>query len=178
MKLQHLILILNLSLFLIFISSGCNSNSGTELQHQGVDSLSAPYKKLFNDYTAIKSKRPDTVYIFNPVDSIRWIDSVRYVVKDSVVPVSHDTTIIHLKDSLVYNFRDSVIVCYDERSFPAETLERYLNLFFRTENVKDTTGLHFNFEIYDGKKLSYQRDTLYQVPDSILGWRIDWWHEK
>ncbi len=178
MKLQHLILILNFSLFLIFISSRCNSNSGTELQHQSADSLSASYKKLFNDYTAIKDKRPDTVYIYNPVDSIRWVDSIRYVRKDSVVLIPHDTTIIHLKDSLVYKFRDSVIICYEERNFPVETLERYLNLFFRTENVKDTAGLHFNFEIYDGQKLSYQRDTLYNVPDSSIGWRIDWWHEK
>ena len=66
--------------------------------------------------------------------------------------VPHDTTIIQCKDSIIYNFRDSVIVHYDERTFPVETIERYLNLFFRTENVEDTARLHFNFEVFDGPK--------------------------
>ena len=150
MKLHSHILILYFSLSIIFISSVYNSNSGTELRHQSADSLSAAHKKLFNAYTAIKNKRSDTVYVFNPADSIRWIDSVRYIVKDSVVLVPHDTTVIQFKDSIIYNFRDSVLVRYDERTFPVETIERYLNLFFRTENVEDTAGLHFNIEIFDG----------------------------
>ena len=46
--------------------------------------------------------------------------------------------IVHLKDSLVYNYidttiysyKDSIIVSYDERTFPEEIIEKYLNLFF------------------------------------------------
>ena len=116
-----------------------------------LDSLPDFYYPSFHDYTAIKNKTPDTVFVFNPVDSINWIDSIRYIVKDSV------------------------ILSYDERTFPADSIVKYLNLFFRTDNVSDTAGLHFNFEIFDGKELTYQRDTLYEVPDSCIGWRIDWW---
>ncbi len=119
-----------------------------------LDSLSDSYDSLLPNYTAVKNKPPDTVFVFNPVDSINWIDSIRYVV------------------------RDSVIISYEERTFPADSIIRYLNLFFRTDNVKDTAGLHFNFEVFDGNKLTYQRDTLYNVPDSNAGWRIEWWKEE
>ncbi len=113
-------------------------------------------------------------------------DSIRYILKDSIVLITHDTLIVHFKDSLiynfidttVYNFRDSVIITYDERTFPTETIEKYLNLFFKTDNLNDTTGLHFNFEVFDGPRLSYLKDSLYQVPDSVIGWRIDWYYEK
>ena len=118
------------------------------------DSLSGSYNSMINEYRAIKNKMRDTVFVFNPADSVRWIDSIRYVL------------------------RDSVIVSYDERTFPADSLTRYLNLFFRTDDVGDTAGLHFNFEVYDGSKLSYSRDSLYQVPDSIIGWQIEWWKNK
>ena len=155
-----------------FSGIGCNGiyevffgdNSETEIENDGIkveneslkvslDSLSESYELLFRDFTAIKNKRRDTVFVFNPVDSINWIDSVRYV------------------------FRDSVVVSYDDRTFPEDSIIKYLNLFFRTDEVSDTAGLHFNFEVFDGAKLSYLRDSLYQVPDSITGWRIDWWRE-
>ncbi len=121
-----------------------------------------------------------------PIDSINWIDSTRYILKDSIVLIPHDTLIIHLKDSLVYNFkdttlynyRDSVIVTYDDRTFPTETIEKYLNLFFKTDNLTDIIGLHFNFTTFDGPRLTYLKDSLYKVPDSIIGWRIDWYYEK
>ncbi len=133
----------------------------------------------------LKITKPDTVFVSIPIDSINWIDSTRYILKDSIVLIPHDTLIIHLKDSLVYhykdttlnNYRDSVIISYDERTFPTETIEKYLNLFFKTDNLSDTTGLHFNFEVFDGPKLSYKKDSLYQVPDSIIGWRLEWWKE-
>ena len=159
-----------------------------------LDSLSDSYHSMFQEYNAIKYKQSDTVFVFSPVDSIRWIDSVRYVFRDSVLFISQDTLIIHLRDSLVYNFkdstvfnyrdsilynyRDSVVVSYDARTFPEDSIVRYLNLFFRTDDVGDTAGLHFNFSTYDGKKLSYVKDSLYEVPDSILGWRIDWYLEQ
>ena len=158
-----------------------------------LDSLSDSYSSLYQDYSAIKNRKSDTVFVFSPVDSINWIDSLRYVFRDSVLFIPHDTLIIHFKDSLVYNFRDStvfsyrdsvlynyrdsVVVCYDDRTFPEDSIVRYLNLFFRTDDLGDTAGLHFNFEVFDGSKLSYLRDSLYQVPDSITAWRIDWWKE-
>ena len=173
------------SLFLILFESGCITNSNAELRNQKIDSLSVSYNKLYKDYTAIKNKKPDTVFVFNPVDSIKWVDSVRLVIKDSINLIPHDTLIVRLKDSLVYNYvdtiiynyKDSVIVSYDERTFPEETIEKYLNLFFKTENVNDTAGLHFNFSVYDGKELSYARDSLYGVPDSVNGWRVDWYYK-
>ena len=138
-----------------------------------MDSLSESYELLFKDYTAIKNKKSDTVFVFSPVDSIRWIDSVRYVFRDSVLFIPHDTLIIHLRDSLVYNFkdstvfsyrdsilynyRDSVVVCYDDRTFPEDSIVRYLNLFFRTDDVSDTAGLHFNFEVFDGKEIELSK---------------------
>ena len=125
-----------------FLGAGCNGIS---------DIFQSDHSTLFLDYTAIKNKTPDTVFVFSPVDSIRWIDSIRYVIKDSVV------------------------ISYDERTFPEDTIDRYLNLFFRTDNVNDTAGLHFNFLVFDGNKLTYQRDTLYNVPDSVVGWRMEWW---
>ena len=183
---QYLFLMLTFVLFINLVDCACISNSNEEPQIQKIDSLSASYKKLNNDYTAIKNKKPDTVFVFNPVDSIRWIDSVRLVVKDSINLIPHDTLIVRLKDSLVYNYidtiiynyKDSVIVSYDERTFPEETIEKYLNLFFKTENVNDTAGLHFNFSTYDGKELSYVRDSVYEVPDSITGWRMDWYKKE
>ena len=88
-----------------------------------------------------------------------------------------DSTVFSYRDSILFNYRDSVVVSYDERTFPEDSIFRYLNLFFRTDEVSDTAGLHFNFEVFDGAKLSYLRDSLYQVPDSITGWRIDWWKD-
>ena len=158
-----------------------------------LDSLSDSFNSMFKDYNAIKNKRSDTVFVFSPVDSIRWIDSVRYIFRDSVIFIPHDTLIIHLKDSLVYNFkdstvfsyrdsilynyRDSVVVSYDDRTFPEDSIVSYLNLFFRTDDVSDTAGLRFNFLVFDGKKLSYRRDSLYSVPDSVVGWRMEWWKD-
>ena len=126
-----------------------------------LDSLSDSFNSMFKDYNAIKNKKSDTVFVFSPVDSIRWIDSIRYIFRDSVIFIPHDTLIIHLRDSLVYNFkdstvfsyrdsilynyRDSVVVSYDDRTFPEDSIVRYLNLFFRTDDVSDTAGLHFNF---------------------------------
>ena len=158
---QYLFLMFTSVLFINLVDCACISNSNEEPQIQKIDSLSVSYNKLYNDYSAIKNKKPDTVFVFNPVDSIKWIDSVRLVVKDSINLIPHDTLIVHLKDSLVYNYidtiiyncKDSVIVSYDERTFPEETIEKYLNLFFKTENVNDTAGLHFNFSAYDGKRI-------------------------
>ena len=156
-----------------------------------LDSLSDSYHLMFQKYNAIKNKRSDTVFIFSPVDSIRWIDSLRYVFRDSVLFIPHDTLIVHLRDSLAYNFkdstvfnyrdsilynyRDSVVFSYDERTFPEDSIVRYLNLFFRTDDVRDTARLNFNFEVFDGKEMSYQKDSLYQVPDSVTGWRVEWY---
>ena len=151
---KYFYLILTHVLFLNLVDCARIINSNEEPQIQKIDLVSAVDKKLNNGYTAIKNKKTDTVFVFNPVDSIRWIDSVRLV------------------------YKDSVLVSYDERSFPEETIERYLNLFFRTDDVNDTLGLHFNFEVYDGARLSYKRDTLYNVPDSIIGWRMEWWREE
>ncbi len=108
-----------------------------------LDSLSHFYDSLFPNYTAVKNKTPDTVFVFNPVDSINWIDSIRYVVKDSV------------------------IVSYEERTFPVDSIIRYLNLFFKTDDVSDTAWLHFNFEIFNGKELTYQKEIhsmMFRIP--------------
>ena len=35
----------------------------------------------------------------------------------------------------------------------------------------------FNFSAFNGKELSYVRDSVYEVPDSITGWRIDWYYK-
>ena len=182
---KYFYLILTHVLFLNLVDCARISNSNEEPQIQKIDLVSAVDKKLNNGGTAIKNKKTDTVFVFNPVDSIRWIDSVRLVIKDSINLIPQDTLIVCLKDSLVYNYidtiiynyRDSVKVSYDERTFPEETIERYLNLFFKTENVNDTAGLHFNFSVYNGKELNYVRDSVYEVPDSINGWRVDWWRE-
>ena len=205
--------IIFLVLGICFVGIGCSSiteifsaaNSQEILENErlkdenlglrfSLDSLSDSYNSLYHDYTAIKNRKPDTFFVFSPVDSIRYIDSIRYVFKDSVLFIPHDTLIVHLRDSLVYNFqdstvynyrdsimydfRDSLVIFYDERTFPEDNIVRYLNLFFRTENVGDTAGLHFNFSVFEGSKLSYLRDSLYEVPDSILGWRIDWYLEQ
>ena len=183
---QYLFLMLTSVLSLNLVDCACNSNSNEETQIQKIDSLSVSYNKLYTDYTAIKNKKPDTVFVFNTADSIRWIDSVRLVIKDSINLIPRDTLVVRLKDSLVYNYidtiiynyKDSVIVSYDERTFPEETIEKYLNLFFKTENVNDTAGLHFNFSVFDGNKLSYVRDSLYEVPDSVVGWRMDWYKKE
>ena len=179
-----------------FSGIGCNQiynvffrdNSETEVENDrlgventslkvSLDSLSESYELLFRDFTAIKNKRQDTVFVFNPVDSINWIDSVRYVFRDSVVYSFKDSTVFSYRDSILFNYRDSVVVSYDDRTFPEDSIIKYLNLFFRTDEVSDTAGLHFNFEVFDGAKLSYLRDSLYQVPDSITAWRIDWWKD-
>ena len=70
-----------------------------------------------------------------------------------------------------------MVISYDDRTFPEDSIVRYLNLFFRTDDVSDTAGLHFNFLVFDGKEMSYQRDSLYEVPDSVIGWRMEWWRE-
>ena len=194
---NYLIIIIFLAICIAGI--GCNSifdifpsaeNSKLKNENMSLkfslDSLSNSFDSLLNDYTAIKNKNPDTVFIYSPIDSINWIDSIRYVLKDSVVIVPHDTLIIHLKDSLVYNYRDttvynyrdSISVTYDDKNFPTETINKYLNLFFQTERLTDTTGLHFNVLIFDGPKLDYKYDSLYQVPDSVIGWRLDWYSEN
>ncbi len=195
--------IITFILGIYFFEIGCNSISdifqgaansaakeeNNKLKNENVslrfslDSLSNAYDSLYDDYTSIKNKKPDTVFISIPTDSINWIDSTRYILKDSIVLIPHDTLIIHLKDSLIYNYKDttlynyldSVIVTYDERTFPTETIEKYLNLFFKTDNLSDTTGLHFNFEVFNGKELSFIKDSLYKVPDSTIGWRVDWY---
>ena len=102
--------------------------------------------------------------------------------RDSIILIPHDTLIIHIKDSLVYNFRDTLLYnlqrfnncLYDERTFPEESIERYLNLFFQTDNLEDTAGLRFNFSIFDGRRRSYILDTNYRVLDSVTGWKLDW----
>ena len=104
-------------------------------------------------------------------------DTLVVHLRDSVVYCFKDSTIFSYRDSILYKYRDSVIVSYDERTFPEDSVIRYLNLFFRTDDVSDTAGLHFNFKVFDGAKLSYLRDSLYQVPDAITAWRIDWWKE-
>ena len=118
-----------------------------------LDSLQNIYIILNQKYLDAKDKTADTVNILVPTDSINWIDSVRYNIKDSIEFIPHDTLITHIKDSLVYNFRDtllynykdSIIVSYDERTFPKENIEKYLNLFFQTDNIEDTAGLKYNF---------------------------------
>jgi hypothetical protein len=157
-------------------------NENTVLKYQ-LDTLQNSYNILNQKYIDIKNKRADTVKILVPTDSINWIDSIRYDVRDSVQLIPHDTLITHIKDSLVYNFRgtllynylDSVIVSYDERTFPEENIERYLNLFFQTDNVEDTAGLRFNFSVFNGRKRNYLLDTNYNVPDSLTGWRLEWY---
>ena len=62
-----------------------------------LDSLSESFNSMFKDYNAIKNKKSDTVFVFSPVDSIRCIDSIRYVFRDSVFFIPHDTLIIHLR---------------------------------------------------------------------------------
>ena len=174
-----------------YLGAGCSGISKLFYNDQGTDklkeenaflrvsqdSLSESYESLFREFTAIKNKKPDTVFVFNPVDSIKWIDSVRYVFMDSVIYSFKDSTIFSYRDSILYNNRDSINVSYDDRTFPEDSVVRYLNLFFRTDDAGDTAGLHFNFEVFDGSKLYYQRDSLYRVPDSITAWRIDWWRE-
>ena len=202
MKLLYLGNLIIMVLGICFIGIGCRSiseilsvdNSQEVLENNmllkenaglkfSLDSLSDSFNTLYRVYTNIKNKKSDTVFVFSPVDSIRYIDSIRYVLHDSIVFVPHDSLIIQFKDSVnykdstLYNYRDSVIVWYDERSFPSEMIDRYLNLFFKTENVSDTAGLHFNFSVYEGPKLSYLKDSLYKVPDSTLGWKIEWWKE-
>ncbi len=70
-----------------------------------LDSLNNNYKNLFEKYIDVKDKPPDTINILVPTDSINWIDSVKYHVKDSVNLIFHDTLTTHIKDSLVYNFK-------------------------------------------------------------------------
>jgi hypothetical protein len=186
-----------------FIGMGCNSineifnnEDCSEYKNENInlkfslDSLSSCYDSLYNDYNAIirqlPDKNPDTVFVYAPVDSTNWIDSIRYVFRDSIIIVPHDTLIVQLKDSLVYifkdttvyNYHDSVIVSYDDRNFPTEIINKYLNLFFKSDKLTDATGLHFNVLIFDGLKLDYKYDSLYQVPDSVIGWRIDWYSKK
>ncbi|MGB8317651.1 MAG: hypothetical protein WCE54_05980, partial [Ignavibacteriaceae bacterium] len=165
------------------------------------DSLQQDYNILNQNYVELKNKPADTIKISVPADSINWIDSTRYVLKDSVVLIPHDTTIINLKDSLViiphdtlitkikdslvynfrdtllYNYKDSIIISYDERTFPEENIEKYLNLFFKTDNVNDTAGLKYNFSIFDGQVNRYQLENSYKVPDSLIGWRLEWYGE-
>ena len=38
-----------------------------------LDSLSDSYNSLFQDYSAIKNRKSDTVFVFSPVDSIRGL---------------------------------------------------------------------------------------------------------
>jgi len=204
-KIQFLFsaLILSISLF-----SCSNDSNDIKLQNENIglknqlDSLLNSYDNLYENYLDVKSRLPDTVNIIIPTDSINWIDSVRYTIKDSLLLIPHDTTIInfkdslvviprdtlitHLKDSLVYNFRDtllynykdSIIISYDERTFPEENIEKYLNLFFKTDSVEDTAGLKFNFSVFDGPRKSYLLDKNYCVPDSVVGWRLEWYLES
>ena len=153
------VLILLSAIILIF-SFNC-SNESNELNcrmkililKNQLDSLQNNYIYLNQKYIDAKDKIPDTVKILVPTDSINWIDSVRYNIKDSINLIPHDTLITHIKDSLVYNFRDtllynykdSIIISYDERTFPEENIEKYLNLFFQTDNIDDTAGLKYNF---------------------------------
>ncbi|MFZ0456083.1 MAG: hypothetical protein WCE54_21660 [Ignavibacteriaceae bacterium] len=194
-KVPYSYLIIILFLGICFAGEGCKSifdvfqednnklkNENTSLKFS-LDSLSNSYNLLYDDYSSIKNKKPDTVFVSIPIDSINWIDSTRYILKDSIVLITYDTLKVRFRDSLIYNFidttvynlRDSVIITYDDRTFPIETIEKYLNLFFKTDNVSDTTGLHFNFEVFEGTMLSYKKDSLYQVPDSIIGWGVEWW---
>jgi hypothetical protein len=176
-------------------------NKNTDLISR-YDSLSNKYNLLNEAYKNIKMKKPDTVFVYNPVDSINWIDSVRYNIKDSLVLIPHDTTvinfrdstiliphdtlIIHAKDTLVYNYKDSTlinykdstIIKYDMRAFPEKEFIKYLNLFFKADNAEDTTGLRYNISIFDGRKPSYIMNKNYDVPDSSTGWRIEWYHEE
>ena len=82
--------IIILGLGICFVGIGCSSiteifsedNSQEVLENErlkdenlglrfSLDSLSDSYNSMFKDYTAIKNKRSDTVFVFSPVDSIR-----------------------------------------------------------------------------------------------------------
>ena len=132
-KLKYLLKIILVGIYLSWVE--CNSISdifqgdeNNKLKNENaslkfsLDSLSNSYDSLYDDYASIKNKKPDTVFISIPIDSIKpadwqvnWIvdslkglpDSsrfIRYILKDSIVLIPHDTSIIHLKDSLVYNY--------------------------------------------------------------------------
>ena len=195
-----------LSVLILLVGFDCSNTKEEQLQNENnvlknnLVSLQQDYEVLNQKYVELKNKTADTITISVPSDSINWIDSTRYVLKDSLVFIPHDTTIInykdsiilvphdtlviHIKDSLVYNFRDtllynyldSIIVSYDERTFPEENIEKYLNLFFQTDNVGDTAGLRFNFSVFNGRKRNYLLDINYNVPDSLTGWRLEWYY--
>ena len=191
---------------IILFNFDCSDNSNViSLQNENIvlkshlDSLQNEYNLLNQIYIEVKDRPPDTIKVLVPLDSINWIDSVKYTFrdslvliphdtaiinyKDSIVLVPHDTLIVHLKDSIIYNIRDtllynyidSIIISYDERTFPEESIDKYLNLFFKTDNAEDTLGLKYNFSIFDGERKSYILDENYCVPDSITGWRLEWY---
>ena len=200
------IIVLFFGLVLLNFTCSNNSNE-LRLQnenivlHNQLDSLQQEYNILDQKYVELKNIPPDTIEVLVPSDSINWIDSIRYVLKDSLVFITHDSTIInykdsivlvprdtliiHIKDSLIYNcrdtllynYQDSTIISYDKRTFPEKNIEKYLNLFFKTDNVDDTAGLKFNFSIFDGRRRSYLLDTNYSVPDSLTGWDLEWYHD-
>ena len=201
------ILIPIITVILLHFLSCSNNSNNIQLQNENIilklqlDSLQNSYDILNIRYINLKNKPPDTCFIFTSSDSVNWIDSVMYSFKDSLVLIPHDTTVIDIKDSIIvilhdtlitrfkdslvyiyrdtllYSYIDSIIICYDEKSFPEESIEKYLNLFFRTDNIEDTAGLKYNFSAFDGPKRSYTLDTNYIVPDSIIGWRLEWYRE-
>ncbi len=169
------IIILILLLFIGCSSAPIITNDCTQLQNEN---------NLLNDSLLtlnkmIKGFKPDTVFIFNPVDSIRWHDSTKWIIKDSIKWSVKDS--LNVIDSVIYQFKDSIrfkdsiniIDKYNPINLDESSIDSLLSW-----GIVDTTELFWNVINYNGNEEIFNKHPNFTIPDSTIGFSFKWYYGK